>query len=168
MNKALRALALCTALLAPLAAHAAPPSDASIDTLIAVTHADRMSENVSAGLDPMMRQMMASMSQGQKFTAEQQRAFDNMVANMTKVVREEISWEKMKPVTMQIYREVFTQEEVDGMIAFYRTPAGASMVEKMPLVVQKSMTLMQSRMVPMMQKMQAAMRQAVADARAAK
>ena len=87
---------------------------------------------------------------------------------MAQVMRDEMSWDKLRPMTVQIYKEVFTQEEVDGMIAYYKTPAGAATVDKMPIVMQKSLQMMQARMVPMMQKMQAAMRQAVQDSKAVK
>ena len=53
---------------------------------------------------------------------------------------------------------LFTQEEIDGLIAFYESPAGATFVEKMPVVMQKSMSIMQSRAATVMEKMNAARR----------
>ena len=40
---------------------------------------------------------------------------------------------------IKIYAEEFTQEEVDGMIQLYKTPVGQSTIDKMPIVMQKSM-----------------------------
>jgi hypothetical protein len=74
----------------------------------------------------------------------------------------------MRPLYIQIYQESFTQEEIDGLIAFYKSPLGIAFVEKMPLVMQKSMTIMQSRTGPLMEKMKAVIDQAMADAKAAK
>jgi uncharacterized protein len=61
------------------------------------------------------------------------------------MLREEMTWDKLRPVYVQIYQESFTQEEIDGLIAFYESPAGFAFVEKMPFVMQKSMSIMQSR-----------------------
>jgi hypothetical protein len=148
--------------------YAAPASDASIDTLLTITKVERMLDGMFAGLDPMMRQMSTSMLKGQKLNPEQQRSLDNMMKKMSAVMRDEMSWAKMRPMYLQIYRETFTQEEVDGMIAFYRTPVGVATIDKMPAAMQKSMTLMQARMGPVMERMNAAMQQAIADAKAGK
>ena len=48
-----------------------------------------------------------------------------------------------------------TQEEVDGLIAFYESPAGQAYIAKMPAVAQKSMAPMQNPMIPMIRKLQA-------------
>jgi uncharacterized protein len=88
--------------------------------------------------------------------------------SIVKVIREEIAWDKMRPLYMQVYQETFTQEEIDGLLAFYTSPAGIAYVEKMPVVMQKTMAITRSRMAPMMEKMKAAIQQAVADAKAAK
>lgn len=101
-------------------------------------------------------------------SAEQQRVVDATRAKLVQVLREELSWDKLRPVYVQIYQETFTQEEIDGLIAFYNSPAGAAFVEKMPVVMQRSMSIMQSRTAPMMEKMKAAMQQAIAEAKAAK
>jgi hypothetical protein len=148
--------------------HAAPASDASIDTLLTITKVERMLDGMFASLDPMMRQMTAGMLKGQKLSTGQQRSLDNMMTKMTAVMRDEMSWANMRPMYLQIYRETFTQEEVEGMIAFYRTPVGVATIDKMPAAMQKSMTLMQARMGPMMERMNAALQQAVAEAKAGK
>jgi len=150
------------------AAHAAPATDADVDALLAVTRMERMMDQMYNALGPAMQQMMAAMSRDKKLTPEQQRVLDAMPARMIAVMREEMSWEKMRPTYVQIYKEVFTHEEIDGMVAFYKTPAGAATIDKMPLVMQRSMQLTQARMAPMMVKIEAAMRQAVADAQAGK
>lgn len=40
-----------------------------------------------------------------------------------------------------IYDKHFTEEDIKGMIAFYETPAGKKMVEKLPMIMQESMTV---------------------------
>ncbi len=83
------------------------------------------------------------------------------------VMRQEFTWAKLQPIYVNIYQESFTQEEIDGLIAFYRSPAGDALVKKMPLVLQKSMGAMQGMLGPMAEKMKAAMQEAMAEAKIA-
>jgi len=161
-------LVLIAALLFSTVLHAATPSEASLDELMAAIRVEKMLDNLYPAMEQSMRQSAAAMTKGQNFTPKQQAAMDAFVTKMMTAVREEISWPKMRPIYVQIYQETFTQEEVDGLIAFYKSPAGIAYVNKLPVVMQKSMSLMQQRMGPMMEKMNAAMKQAVADAKAGK
>jgi hypothetical protein len=69
-------------------------------------------------------------------------------------MKEELSFAKVKDIYIQAYRETFTQDEVNGVIAFYKSPAGKAIAEKNPTVMQKAGTLMQARIGPMAQKLQ--------------
>ena len=69
---------------------------------------------------------------------------------------------------MKLYAETFTQEEVDGLLAFYRSPAGVALLEKMPQVTQKSAAITQQRIAPLVEKLKASMAKTVEDAKAAK
>jgi hypothetical protein len=82
-----------------------------------------------------------------------------------KIVQEEFSWDKLKPTYIAIYQETFDQEEIDGLVAFYKSPVGTSMVNKMPVVMQKSMVGMQARLQPMFKRMKGMMEQALMDAK---
>ncbi|TJZ73208.1 DUF2059 domain-containing protein [Chitiniphilus eburneus] len=66
----------------------------------------------------------------------------------------------LKPDYIKLYRDTFTQEEIDGLIAFYKTPAGQALVDKMPLVLQNISGILQSRLVPMMGKVATVVREA--------
>jgi hypothetical protein len=158
-------LALVAAILVSLAAHAAPPTDESIDALLTASKTQRTLEGVLSSMDQLMRQSQAAASRGQPLSAQQQRVMEAVTSRLALVIRDELSWSNMRPVYLQIYRESFTQEEVDGVLAFYTSPAGIAFVEKMPLVMQKSTELMQGRMAPMIKRIRAEMQQALAEAR---
>jgi hypothetical protein len=83
-------------------------------------------------------------------------------------MRKEMSWATLRPMYVQIYRDTFTQKEVDGLIAFYKSPTGVAFVDKMPVVMQKSQALMQTRIGPLAESVRAAMQEAVAEVKATK
>jgi hypothetical protein len=47
-------------------------------------------------------------------------------------IRDDLSWDKMEPVYVEIYQNTFTQNEINALIAFYKTPLGKSIVVKLP------------------------------------
>jgi len=162
----MRAIVAIIALLSSLSAQAAPPSDASIEALMQVTRVESTMDSMYAGMEQAMRQIMAQSLKDKKLTAQQQRALDLVPAKFVGVMREEMSWQKMKPMYLQIYRETFDQADVDGMLAFYTSPAGQALIRKMPLVIQKSMALSQSLMQSVLPKMQAAIMDALKESAA--
>ncbi len=147
---------------------AAQPTSESIETLLTLTKTEALVESVYGNVEQAMRQGMAQAVAEKKLSAEQQRYLEATPKRFVTIMREELSWESLKPMYIEIYRDSFTQEEIDGLIAFYQSPVGMAFVNKMPIVMQKSMTSMQARMQPMMEKMKAAMRQALEDAKVAK
>ena len=47
--------------------------------------------------------------------------------------------EELTELSIPIYERNFTRAEIDGLIAFYESPIGQTMLQKMPLVVQESL-----------------------------
>ncbi len=71
------------------------------------------------------------------------------------MVAQELSWEKMKDEYISIYAETFTEEELRGALAFYKSPAGKAFIRKQPAVMEQSMKLGQKRVLQIMPKIQA-------------
>ena len=146
-------------------AWAEPPTPESVETLLAATRAESMMNSMYAMVEQSMRGGLRQSLQGQTLTDEQQRVLDAVPGRFIAVMREEFNWPKMKPLYVQLYRETFDQAEIDGLIAFYRSPAGQAFVDKMPIVMQKSMAISQAQLQTFLPKMRAAMEQAMADAK---
>ncbi len=51
------------------------------------------------------------------------------------------------------------------MIAFYKSPAGVALIQKMPAIMQESMIAMQERMGPIMQNIQKSLQEAALEMR---
>jgi hypothetical protein len=143
----------------PYAALAEPPSRESLERLLRGMEAEQMVKNVQQYSESMMKGTVDRVAQVRPITPEQRRKLEANSARSSATMRDELSWDKMKPMYMQIYTESFTQEEVDGLIAFYESPAGRAFIAKMPVVLNKSMALMQSRIDAMMRETQAGIKE---------
>jgi hypothetical protein len=61
----------------------------------------------------------------------------------------------MRQDLAQIYKQNFSDKELKDMLAFYQSPTGQSMLEKMPIVTQESMQASQRMMTNVMPKINA-------------
>ena len=122
---------------------------------------DSMYRNVGQ----IMRQSMQKVVAGKLLAPEQQQILDALPGKFLAVMRTELTWDALKPQYVQLYRETFDQEEIDGLLAFYRSTAGQAFVNKIPTVLQKSMAISQSRMQTLLPRMRAAIEQALAEAK---
>lgn len=114
---------------------------AKIEEMLRLTKTDQMMQQVMSQMKAMnLQQLQKDQSLDEKAkTAEmQQKIFDLVNAKM--------SWEKFKPAIVRIYAEVYTDEELDGILAFYRSPAGHAMIEKMPQLMSRTMAVAQKLM----------------------
>lgn len=130
-------------------------SEASVNELLKVTHARKMIDDMLPQLQSMMKSTMQQVLQGQPPNKDQQAILDKFLSSVTTTYAREMSWEKMQPIYMRVYRGSFTQSEIDSMLAFYKTPGGKAVIDKMPIVMQNTMTEMQTMMAPMMKALQA-------------
>lgn len=137
------------------------PSEASIKELLAVTQVTKMLDQMLPQIDAVMQRAMADALKGQTITPEEQKMIDQGHANALAVMKEELAWSKLEPLYVRVYQKSLTQEEVTGMIAIYKTPAGKAMITKMPVVMQNTMVEMQTLLAPVMQRLQASQQQLV-------
>lgn len=131
-----------------------PASAASIKEVLSVTDVKAMLDKMWPQIDAMMSTQIQQCLKGQVLSANQQEALNQMRGKMIASMKDELSWEKMEPLYIEVYQKSFTQDEIDGMLAFYKSPAGAAVVKKLPVVMQETMIAMQQRIGPMMQRMQ--------------
>ncbi|MFZ6719972.1 DUF2059 domain-containing protein [Undibacterium sp. Ji49W] len=144
---------LLSALLVCGSAHAEKPTEASLKELLIATNTQQMLVAVEGQMDGMMKNMMQRVTKDKPLNEQGQKALDKFREKVIAVRKQEMSWDKLEPIFIEIYSKSLTQEDVDGIVAFYKSPAGKSYVSKMPAMMQESMSSMQKLMAPMMDKM---------------
>ncbi len=121
-------------------------SDASIRQLFELTQPQRLLKVMSTRLDESFDAGVKAALGDRQPPPELQAILDEQKAKLIALLREYLDWSRFEPMMIEVYSDTFSQREVDAMVAFYRTPEGRSMLEKLPLVTQKSMQLAQARM----------------------
>jgi len=134
--------------------HAAPPSQAQIDQLLEVTRARESIVGMLPQIQASQQQMIQQMLAGRELSAQQQRELDTMVSASMKAVAALLSWDELQPLYRDLYAQSFDAEEVQAMIDFYASPAGQSMVQKMPQLMHNAMQAVQTRLLPLLKELQ--------------
>lgn len=147
---------------------AAPASEASIKELMDVTKARNLMDNIYSQVEASMNSALQRALQGKVPTANEQKAFNDMKEQVTTLFKQEFDWDKLEPVFIRLYKESFTQAEVEGILDFYKTPAGQAIIHKMPLLMQKSMGEMQGMVGELMPKLRKIEQAFAAEMRATK
>jgi hypothetical protein len=146
MRNILATLALACA---SLGAYAATPSPQSIEKLLSLTQAEKMLDSMKAQLDKPIQLTQKNAMKGRPPSPEEQKVLNKFSANANKIIGNAMTMERFKPLYIKHYGQVFSQEEVDGMIAFYQSPAGKAMVTKMPQLMQSLMDATPEMLTPM-------------------
>ena len=144
-----------------LTAQAAPPSDTSINELMKAmqleTLLNQALKQMDEGMSKGMEQGLEKALKGKELTPAQKAAVTKFRDKFDATIKEELAFTKVKDIYQQSYRETFTQDEVDAITAFYKSPAGKALTEKYPTAMQKSNSLMQARIGPLTNKLQTMM-----------
>ncbi len=129
--------------------------------------------NSQATMNQMFDQITATM--GTQMKAQIPNATPEKLAQMQAVqtklmdlIKVKMSWEKMRPEMVRIYGETYSEEEINGMLAFFQSPAGQGFIKKTPVLAQKMMVLSQTQMGDIMPDIQRIVKESMQPPPAAK
>lgn len=149
-----------TLLLAASAAFAPTPvaaqgaDDARIDRLLEVTRARQLIDSMLPQVEASQQQMFEQIAAGRRIDADQQAAMERIRERSAAALRQVLAWDNLEPIYRDLYRETFSAEDVDAMLAFYESPTGQRVLDKMPLLMEKTMVAMQRIVVPLLQQLE--------------
>ena len=132
--------------------------------LASVAHADDASKRAKVQellsvmkIEGLTTQVMGSVSQqtqalaqhqfGASPTPDQQKQLTDFQGKVSTLVSDAVGWKAMEPDFVKLYSDTYTEPEIDGILGFYKSPVGQSMLAKAPELAQKSQGIVQQRMV---------------------
>jgi hypothetical protein len=115
---------------------------AKIDEIFRLTKVDQVQKQMM----DQMKAVLPSVEQQMGVPGDPHEMSDELQTRILDYLSSRLSWEKMKPGFTKLYSDAFTEDEIDGMLAFYKSPAGQAMLTKMPQLASKSMALAQQQM----------------------
>lgn len=152
MRRQLLFVAFALSSVAHAQADTAASHRAAADQLLTITKAEKMAADMQSSI-------FNSIPASGADTAVTRR----LQAPLRQFMQEEMSFAKMKPEMLDVYTQSFTEAELRQLVDFYGTPLGQMLLERMPLVVQRSQAVAMKRVSAAMPKLQAMIRQSVQD-----
>lgn len=134
--KYLLGLLLCCLL--STSAWAQKPTDASIEKLLVLTRTEANLKTMMQQSANLIDNTIEKSWERMGYPPETRKKMLAARQAIRNILREDLTWEKIKPMYVSSYQETFNQKEVDAMIAFYSTPEGQAILDKMPLVMKRA------------------------------
>jgi hypothetical protein len=147
-------LCIAAALLTLPSAHADEASKrAKVEKLLSLSKIDVMIGQVAGQMTASFNNASAKSASKPGFT---QAALDKLNANVDGMIHDAFSVDHLKPAMVQAYMDTYTEDELDGIIAFYLSPAGKAFVAKSPQVSQRENQILRQQAAELQPKVQAA------------
>lgn len=146
-------LLACTSIqaLADAASHAA-----DTERFLRLARADKLVVPVYAQVQQMFAQRFTESA-----APDSQRALlERYQAKANAALDQAVGWEQIKPDMIELYTRNFDEQEMQDLLAFYQSPLGRKVLEKMPMLTAQSAQLTQSKLqaaVPQVNKLLADM-----------
>jgi uncharacterized protein len=118
---------------------------AKIERILALTNADAVMDQMFA----QIKTMSASMTPPGA-TPQQQARSQEIQDKIMDLVKARMGWDKLRPQYAKVYDSTFSADEIDGILAFYQSPAGQGMLRKMPQLLSQTMAVVQTQMADIM------------------
>ena len=145
-------LVICIALALPAFADDASKT-AKIQELFQLTHVDQIQKQMVQQMRSMVSTQVAN-TLPKSIPPETSREIAQDEDHMFDVIMSRVGWATLAPKMVQIYAETFSEDEIDAILAFYKSPAGQAFLDKMPTLMNKTMAITQENMQAIMPEIQ--------------
>lgn len=130
---------------------------AKVEQLFTVMRLDHTMDQLLAGIRQQTTRMMSTMPGFEQMTPEQKRLVDDYESKVMALVTENIGWKAMEPEMIKLYAATYSDQEIDGLLTFYKSPVGQTMLDKTPELTSKSLQITQTKAMALQPKVQALM-----------
>ena len=142
-------------------AHAAPPTIESVDSLLVAAKLGASIDSMAKNVDRNIRHAAEQGIAPAKLTPADEKILSDLRTQLQGLIKQELSWDKIKDIFEKAYAETYTQDEINGLTAFYNSPLGQVFAEKQAEITVKTGGLLQRRMMGVMVKVQGSARESI-------
>ena len=142
----------------PVLAHADDASKhAKVEQMLTVTKIDTISQQMLSNVPAQVRTMASRQVKVQAASSpEQKKIVSDYLDQLQTIAKDGAKWDLVHPKIVDLYMATFTEPELDGILAFYKTPAGQALVAKTPEISGKTVQILQGSLSGLEPQFQAA------------
>lgn len=120
-------------------------SEASVRELFRTMNTRGIIDSARAQTESSSGAMLGAALTGRQLNEQQRQILRDGQQQIMALVSEQLDWNTLEPLMVEVYRDHFTQQEIDQMLKFYRSPAGQMVIAKLPAATQDMMQKIQGR-----------------------
>lgn len=128
---------------------------AKVKELFATMRMDHMLDQMMRSIQGEVKAMAQETPGAEQLTPAQQKLMQDFMDKSMKVVNESVGWAALEPAYVKLYATTYSEEEIDGILAFYKSPVGQTMLAKTPELSAGGMQIVHARMGDFQPKLQA-------------
>jgi hypothetical protein len=102
----------------------------SIEKLLRVTEVDLISESMVEHMKGVLDQNIKHTIDTEGLTDGDVPALENIRSQLQDWIEMEMTWDRLSPMYVQAYRDVFTQKEIDDLTEFFSSDTGRKFIKK--------------------------------------
>ena len=128
---------------------------AKVKELFAVMHMDHSLDRMRSAMEQQVQATAKNAPGAEQMTPEKKKIQQEYIDNSMKVVDQQFGWPVLEPAFLRLYSDAYSESDLDGILAFYKSPAGQAMLAKAPELSSGLMEIVHGRMGDFQPKMQA-------------
>ena len=132
---------------------------AKVEELFSVMRLDHTMDQLMALVRQESDAMVRASPGLERMTPAQKQAMEELQAKLMNLALETVSWKAVAPDLVKLYADTYSEQEIDGLITFYKSPVGQTMLDKQPELTKATLQITQQRVLAMQPKMQALVRE---------
>ncbi len=117
-----------------------------VEQLFTVMHLEQTFDQLMNQVMAQNQSVAASLFPELEADPKQKAEYDAFMTRLATVIQSSFSWSAFEPEYAKIYLRTYSDEELSGMLAFYDSPVGRSVLAKTPQVLQASSAIAVERM----------------------
>jgi hypothetical protein len=134
-------ISACSSLFADAASR-----DKKIDEFLTLIKANTLQDQIYNQLEGQIDRATLGLAQQAGIPGPEQRsATADLQAKMIAAMKESLNWDQLKVGMIEAYRNTYSEEELDGMLAFFKSPVGQTYLTKSPTIAAKSRELAEAK-----------------------
>lgn len=128
---------------------------AKVKELFATMHLEHNLDRMMSAMKSQVEATAQNAPGSDHLTPEKKKIQQEFIDNSMKVVNDAFGWQVMESAYVKLYADTYTDSELDGILAFYKSPAGQAMLAKTPELTAGTMQIVHSRMTEFQTRMKA-------------
>lgn len=145
--------ALCL-LAPPLRAQDDAAKRAKVEELFTVMRLDHTMDQLLAAIRQQTAKLMQSQPGYDQLSPQQKQLTEDFQKKVMAVALDSVGWKAIEPDMVNLYATTYSLQEIDGLLTFYKSPVGQTMLDNTPELTKKSLGMTQQRIATLQPKLQ--------------